>query len=286
MSFEEQKRLYAEEAVKRFPYPIEIVRGAETFAAFQRLKAARRGWPVVLGGDEAMLRMADGFIDFDNPTQIEPLSGDALTRAVQASLAKVRPSFDATLAEFKAAEDLAFKAFVGAMPAEQRRAFEERQAEFEQANSQLGHPDADEPPLGEWAEPNTPTPAGSDIVVAIDSLTDAPFERVYIALLPTTDPTEAPAYLNFGFWNACPPPQVHVAALRDWRDRYGAELVGIAGDTLEVRVARPPTDRDDALRLARQMYAYCPDTVDQGPGYLRTLAVELMSSHIWPIWWD
>src|SRR5262252_1726632 len=54
-----------------------------------------------------------------------------------------------------------------------------------------------------------------------------------------------------GHWNACPPPAYHVAALRKWHDRYGAELLGIDGDTLNLRVWRKPATHEEALELAR-----------------------------------
>jgi len=46
-------------------------------------------------------------------------------------------------------------------------------------------------------------------------------ERVHILLLPTSSSWEVPAYLRFGGWNACPLPEVHVATLRSWHERFG-----------------------------------------------------------------
>ena len=62
----------------------------------------------------------------------------------------------------------------------------------------------------------------------------------------------------------CPPPAFHVAALRAWRERYGAELVGLGADVMNLRVARRPATRDEALELARAQYVYCSDIIDQG----------------------
>ena len=74
--------------------------------------------------------------------------------------------------------------------------------------------------------------------------------------------------------------------MRSWFERYGAELVGIDGDTLNLRVQRRPTGRDEALALAREQYHYCPDLVDQGVGTISALASELMASDWWFLWWD
>jgi hypothetical protein len=111
-------------------------------------------------------------------------------------------------------------------------------------------------------------------------------DKVHIALIPTDDWTTIPAHLQWGGWNACPHPEFHVAALRSWRDRFGAELVGLSRDTLELRVSRRPQTREAALELAREQYAYCNDIVDQGVGTLSVLAADLMADPWWFFWWD
>ena len=50
-------------------------------------------------------------------------------------------------------------------------------------------------------------------------------DRVVIGLVPTTLPWEALAHLRLGGWNECPTPAEHVAILKWWHERYGAELV-------------------------------------------------------------
>jgi hypothetical protein len=112
------------------------------------------------------------------------------------------------------------------------------------------------------------------------------FAKVKIALIPTDDPTTIPAHLRWGHWNDCPPPAHHVAALRLWRDLYGAELVGISGDVINLRVKRKPATREEALALARLQHLYCSDIIDQGVGSYRALATELMAHHWWFFWWD
>jgi hypothetical protein len=95
-----------------------------------------------------------------------------------------------------------------------------------------------------------------------------------------------PAHLHWGSWNACPAPQYHAAALRYWRDAHGAELVGLGSDTIDLKVPRKPTTRDEAIELARIHYAYCADIVDQGTGSYSVLAAELMAHDWWFLWWD
>jgi len=143
--------------------------------------------------------------------------------------------------------------------------------------------DEDEPPLGEWPEETAPS---IGLSVARDVVTDEPLATVHIVLVPTADPTTVPAYLRWGGWNACPAAEYHVAALRHWRDRYGAELVGMDLSTLNVRVARKPATRDEAIDLARLQHVYCSDIVDQGTETISVLAAGLMAHPWWFFWWD
>jgi Domain of unknown function (DUF4253) len=107
------------------------------------------------------------------------------------------------------------------------------------------------------------------------------FEKVHIAIIPTDDWTIVPAHLRWGGWNACPAPQYHVAALRAWRDRYDAKLVGLSFDVMTLKVARQPQARAPAIELAREHYAYCNDIIDQGVGTLSDLAAALMANDWW-----
>ena len=109
---------------------------------------------------------------------------------------------------------------------------------------------------------------------------------MHLAIIPTDDPTQVPAYLRWGNWNACPAPEVHVAVHRKWRAQYGAEIVGISGDVIDMRVTKRPKTREEALALAKEQYLYCSDIVLQGTETLEALAASLMDSDWWYFWWD
>ena len=137
--------------------------------------------------------------------------------------------------------------------------------------------------VGEWPDHVEP----NNLVTAVRERFVGGFKpQVVIATLDTNDWTAVPAFLRYGGWNACPHPQVHAAVWRYWQQEYGVELVSARFDTLEFRVARPPGDRQQALDLAREQYAYCNDIVDQGVGSLANLAALLMESRYWYFWWD
>ncbi len=113
-----------------------------------------------------------------------------------------------------------------------------------------------------------------------------PKAKVTIGLFPTKNGWEVPAQLNFGGWNECPDPAVHVRIMRKWFEDYGAELVGMSGDVIEMSVSRPPSTREDALRLAEQQFFYCEDIVLQGTETIEMLAAGLLGNRVWFFWWD
>jgi hypothetical protein len=76
------------------------------------------------------------------------------------------------------------------------------------------------------------------------------------------------------------------AVVRSWEDRFGARVVGVGFNTLEISVAAPPADFDHALHVAAEHWTFCPDNVLQGPGDLQGYAGQLIGSHAWSFWWD
>jgi hypothetical protein len=226
------------------------VPGDHALAEWERLKAVGRGWPVVIGNDEDLERIADQF-SIDDPS----ISGDVAATARPRSATEI----------LAAAEKINFPAdlrrWPGAYLPEDLRA-----------------------PLGDW--PAKPDPNAIGLSVATDILSGRFHDKVHILLIPAKFGWEVPAYLRWGDWNACPPPEYHVAALRRWHDRYGVDLVGINGDMMNLRASRPPGDRKEAVALAREVYGYCPDIVDQGMGSISALAASLTHDDWWYLWWD
>jgi hypothetical protein len=107
-----------------------------------------------------------------------------------------------------------------------------------------------------------------------------------LAIVAVRDSTEVPAALGWGAWNACPSPEEHVAVMRRWSDRYGAQLVGISSDVVEMKVSSPPKDREAAMQLAGEQFAYCEDIVTQGTETISALAATLLNGTSWYFWWD
>lgn len=79
------------------------------------------------------------------------------------------------------------------------------------------------------------------------------------------------------------------AVVRDWERRYGARVVALDGlATLVLSVAAPPVDHAQALRVAAEHFAFCPDTIWQsGPDTtLSGYAEKLLEAEFWIFWWD
>jgi Domain of unknown function (DUF4253) len=289
---EELKIRYEEsvrQALAAFPYERMEVSGDQALATWESVRASRHGASSVVVGDDFM-RILEGFTDWSGrPTrktteQILEAAGrlrhpqDLITkhssdmaqareRAMQ--LLRDRPDLRVP-PEIKLPPSL--EAVLGGTA--RVLSVEEMLAATAQERG---------PELGEW--PSEPMGA-PQLSVATETLTGAPLAKVQLVILPTDDWTTIPAYLQWGDWNGCPAPEYHVAALRSWRDRFGAELIGLSHDVMNIRVKRRPETRDAALDLAREQYAYCSDIVDQGVETLSALAAVLMESDWWYFWWD
>jgi hypothetical protein len=108
-----------------------------------------------------------------------------------------------------------------------------------------------------------------------------------IGLVPTTRPADALAVLGWWgpvnrFWDM----GLFAAVLRSWEDRFGAYVVGVGFDSLQLAVTRPPQTFDDAVALAAEHLAVCPDNLGPYEGNLESYALELWGREAWSFWWD
>jgi hypothetical protein len=259
----------------KLPWRTVRVAGRDALAQWERLRAAGSGYPIVVGGRDEVERLAE-MLTFDDRTPAQILDAAAAYR------------FPQDLVESEARAEAAYTARIAGHP-EQKPVVHILDADGNSRLQTAEERDADEraaaagPPRGEWpdeARPNEP------LFLARDIMSRGWRDEVFIVVLPITDPTEAPAHLKYGAWNACPAPEVHVAALRCWRDAFGFEPVSMGPDVLEGRVARRPADRDAAIALAREQAIYCPDVIDQGAESLSNLGAILMAGDWWFFWWD
>ncbi len=110
-------------------------------------------------------------------------------------------------------------------------------------------------------------------------------EPMLLAEIPVKNPWEVFAYLPFGGWNECPDTPGLTAAAKYWNEKYGAVPVVMTHDVLQFQV-HAPVDPEQAMDLALEQYAWCPDIVDQGCQSVGALADGLAQSTVWFFWWD
>ncbi|MCX5409730.1 DUF4253 domain-containing protein [Streptomyces sp. NBC_00335] len=77
------------------------------------------------------------------------------------------------------------------------------------------------------------------------------------------------------------------AVLRSWEDRFGVRVVALSYARLDLSVAAPPQTMDEALAIAAEHFAFCPDNIWQGYESIRLYAEEaLVGNAHWTFWWD
>jgi hypothetical protein len=127
----------------------------------------------------------------------------------------------------------------------------------------------------------------SDLRYNSDNIEDVDKVPVYIAFVPTTQTYESAAYLQFGSFNNCPSPEVHVAIHKYWNEKYGFKPIAFSRDLIEGVVPKGSVvTEEEAMNLAFEMYLYCNDIVDQGTMTLEKLAESLIALRQWFFWWD
>jgi hypothetical protein len=74
-----------------------------------------------------------------------------------------------------------------------------------------------------------------------------------------------------------------VRALSAWDRSWGIDILRAETDTIEFALTRMP---DDLAAFAREVYALCPDVVDQGAGTIEALQQEIAARRRVFLWWD
>lgn len=118
--------------------------------------------------------------------------------------------------------------------------------------------------------------------------------RARIGLVSCRRPADAVALVGWtGAVNVRPAAEVS-AVLRSWEDRFGAILVGLGFATMTLLVPRPPTQTEDAVHLAAEVAAFCPDALwqpqEQWPYEPRDTTLHALScllrQPVWRLWFD
>jgi Domain of unknown function (DUF4253) len=232
--------------MRKLKYDSAKTKGDDALQNYENLKQDPSKIPLIVGGDDDLARIIE-----DMESQTESVEG-YLQQADSLGL-------DFSIADYRNSTR------------DQEDQEDEEYAEFLKGIK------------GNW--PNSGYALNAPTITA-DVASGQPLETVWLLRIPAKSSTEVPAYLKWGDWNDCPPAHVHVAMLRKWQRDYGAELVGMSGDVLNIRAKRRPGNKTQAMLLATEMYHYAPDIVLQGTETISALAASLMESDYWYFWWD
>lgn len=110
--------------------------------------------------------------------------------------------------------------------------------------------------------------------------------EIILFRVPVSSPWEVFAYLPFGGWNDCPDTLELMSVAKYWHDKYNAVPVVISADTVEFNNNYKIKDNEEAIELAKEMYLFCNDIVEQGVGTIEDLSKLIMKSSVWYFWWD
>jgi hypothetical protein len=108
-------------------------------------------------------------------------------------------------------------------------------------------------------------------------------DKKNVAVIKGTDDLDILRYrrtdgINYGLDNS-----KIVKKVSDWKSKYGLIVIGCSRDWLQLEFDRLPTDID---AFTKEVYEFCPDSVDQGVGTIDKLkeAMKKMKG-VW-LWWD
>lgn len=74
-----------------------------------------------------------------------------------------------------------------------------------------------------------------------------------------------------------------VKKISEWKSKYGLIVIGCSRDWLQIEFDNLPTDLDS---FAKEVYEFCPDSVDQGVGTIDNLKESIKEMNgVW-LWWD
>jgi uncharacterized protein DUF4253 len=108
-----------------------------------------------------------------------------------------------------------------------------------------------------------------------------------LGLVPVQRPADVPAVLGWaGMIKSTDQVEAISAVLRSWEDRFGASLIVLGSDELELSVAAPPRNQGRALMLAAEHRSFSVRSFSGQPGNLREYAGGLLHRRHWRFSWD
>ncbi len=104
-----------------------------------------------------------------------------------------------------------------------------------------------------------------------------------VSLLKASDPYDMLRTMGTNGWNYDISPDMVIAHLKKWDAEFGLVLSGVGFDWVEAQFKRQPANM---LEYAKEVYAFCPDVVEQGTETVENLAKEMKRTNTLFLWWD
>jgi hypothetical protein len=118
-----------------------------------------------------------------------------------------------------------------------------------------------------------------------DAYVGPPGLAARVVVWPRMEPYAALRVLQTNGWNHDISTEMVEAWLRVMEREHPFAFTIIGFDEVGGRFERQPT-WDEALEIAKRVYAFCPDVVDQGTGTLAVLVDEVLEHRSFYCWWD
>lgn len=125
-------------------------------------------------------------------------------------------------------------------------------------------------------------PGGSRFLTAGGRYADE--GRRYLVKVPADKPYEIFAWLPFGGWNECPDTEEMISMCQYWYEEYGAVPASITYDTLTFYLDNPVTDKETAIKAAKEQCAFSSELL--GMGGIDLYIAMTVNSNVWSFWWD
>ena len=74
-----------------------------------------------------------------------------------------------------------------------------------------------------------------------------------------------------------------IERLKEWEQHLSFDIIGADNDWVEIEFRALPKDLD---AFAEEVYDFCPDAVDQGPGSVEGLSKDIKKTKRLFLWWD
>lgn len=107
-----------------------------------------------------------------------------------------------------------------------------------------------------------------------------------IGLAAAGRPADVLPRIGYTGVHSCQPALPVAAVLRSWEDRFGARLLRIGFDEIQLLAERPPRTVQAAYHLAAEHRSFCDECGGNGLRDVSDIAEYLLTTLIWSFWWD